>query len=322
MNLTIFRNNFSHTYHGIPARYDFNFYRPEITSLGRRDSADANIELRIDLKINLRRDDDGTLSSFTGEWGARNYRMAPWPDAAWTHYRTRFLELARFWDNRFWLKLTDSGRRLEEYRNIEKDVSIAEVNGDWTYVSPMIVKCTFNPVLSTHHAHYDLNAVYLVNESGDPVPEEALSGFILRSDSANIDSGDIYGEYMVAHEVGHRLGLPHIGVETDYIPCVEAGSWFDPYDSNARACYHSDSIELTQNIMGSGTTVDWRNAVPWRVALRALTGLPVTAYTVHTNRQTSESYLPEGMHRDDLRSRQFQRSSLTNPPGFLESLFN
>jgi hypothetical protein len=79
---------------------------------------------------------------------------------------------------------------------------------------------------------------------------------------------------VVAHEIGHALGLPHIGVSRQLGPCRVAmmmGSVPAPFvpalfqgSSNADVCYGTNSsANDIDNIMGAGDKFSRENAQPW-----------------------------------------------------------
>lgn len=59
-----------------------------------------------------------------------------------------------------------------------------------------------------------------------------------------------------AHEMGHLIGLPHVGVTKGYDECSEGKN------TNASVCY-GNNIADRRNIMGSGMRVDEKDAKPW-----------------------------------------------------------
>jgi hypothetical protein len=94
----------------------------------------------------------------------------------------------------------------------------------------------------------------------------------------------------IAHEIGHALGLPHIGVTHGAPNCqlavladsllpssITSSSSFPALfqgGSNSHVCYgHSGNASLGQNIMGYGMEFDSSNAQPWldRIALHTKT---------------------------------------------------
>jgi hypothetical protein len=88
--------------------------------------------------------------------------------------------------------------------------------------------------------------------------------------------------YGLGHEIGHGLGMPHIGVSLGSHQCMEdsLGSNFieraitqlglrhpDKDDMNADSCYYGDSDEDAQNIMGWGRKITAVNGLPWLLRL-------------------------------------------------------
>jgi hypothetical protein len=79
----------------------------------------------------------------------------------------------------------------------------------------------------------------------------------------------------VAHEIGHALGLPHIGVTRNLAQCrlaIILGKNFHQDtipalykgDTNADVCYGSRSAAGDiNNIMGAGSSFSHENAKPW-----------------------------------------------------------
>ena len=85
--------------------------------------------------------------------------------------------------------------------------------------------------------------------------------------------------FLAAHEIGHGLGMPHIGVSKGSRQCMEdaLGSNFVQKiltevglrapDQDVISCYIGDTNEDAQNIMGFGRKVTFANAMPWLLRL-------------------------------------------------------
>jgi hypothetical protein len=65
----------------------------------------------------------------------------------------------------------------------------------------------------------------------------------------------------IAHEFGHALGLPHIGVQSRFQPCLQAMATDEGI--GAQQCYMGPTVEESLNIMGLGDRVSTRNSLPW-----------------------------------------------------------
>jgi hypothetical protein len=69
--------------------------------------------------------------------------------------------------------------------------------------------------------------------------------------------------YTIPHEVGHAIGLPHIGIQTQYQPCLYAMAQNGAAGMGATQCYQGASPDDTYNIMGMGWLTSVKNSLPW-----------------------------------------------------------
>jgi hypothetical protein len=111
------------------------------------------------------------------------------------------------------------------------------------------------PGLLTYECAFPTTATNLMLPSGPKVPP--LTG------------------YVIPHEVGHAIGLPHIGVAQGRRSCLRSLSTPGAINaSNIGPCATGETVDDINNIMGYGHGVTFVNAVPWL--------LRVTRHT-HTN---------------------------------------
>ena len=84
----------------------------------------------------------------------------------------------------------------------------------------------------------------------------------------------------VAHEVGHLLGLPHVGVARRSHQCLKAMADKPEEGGNARMCYAGDGPSHASNIMGMGNEVHHWNAMPWAIRMFKHTGIGPASWGV------------------------------------------
>ena len=92
--------------------------------------------------------------------------------------------------------------------------------------------------------------------------------------SNKLSNGRCSSNAVVAHEIGHALGLPHVGLMTAGSSCyrdMEGGTLdkilhtlgLTGYDGNRDSCYKGESAADAQNVMGMGSTISLQNVNPW-----------------------------------------------------------
>ena len=196
-----------------------------------------------------------------------------WTSGEWQNFITGVRSQAALWNNKFWLVPPDDFA----YFDI--------VEGNWTNksgktITRMNVKCDFNLEISpiATYAHRTIDVVNLIStnfRSHDRLysTDDTTPSTYTRPDVRGTSISAT--QPTVAHEIGHALGLPHIGVTRGLTHCDLAVVWGKMINekaipalykggSNADVCYGtSASSGDINNIMGFGSSFDKDNAKPW-----------------------------------------------------------
>lgn len=209
----------------------------------------------------------------------RDFPIKNWGGREWAEFKDKFWKQANKWNNKFWL-IPPPNFNLKDVKN-----GSGKLRPNF--------KCALQVELvpSVLQAHRVIN-VYNLDIKGvkEEYDEHPTSG-TFRSNSTNLDSLDINprnstyedadGElhrienrYTITHEVGHAIGLPHVGVLKSLPDCKLAIKKFKAGDknvathlsrgANSEVCYGEHSnLGFAENIMGLGMRFDDFNAKPW-----------------------------------------------------------
>ena len=263
--------------------------------LGRSSHPTQNHILKLFLRIYL---NPVTKRQSAIDGNKKSFPLKDWTPRGFEKFKRQFEEQSRLWNHRFWLIPP-------------RHFSIGDTDVGGRFVRPNVECAVFTELVDTPTAAHrtvdayniDLDAVKKRNNSDDDTPY--LGNF--RSDDRHIastavntgprtytDDQDenytIEHHYTIAHEIGHALGLKHIGIAMHTEKCemalqfakdkIEVGKV--PLDmrggGNAAVCYGKhDSANLTVNIMGKGYKFQEINATPWKRRM-----------AVHTNTLASD----------------------------------
>jgi hypothetical protein len=247
------------------------------TTFGKNNHPTQNHFLSIILRINLK-----PVNHQTSRLDANgvSFPIKNWQTDEWFKFTSEFQRQSRLWNNRFWLIPP-------------KHFSLLDVQYNGHKMRPNVhCQLTVEVTNSATNAHRTIEVVNLdIEATKRQTGATNLTSRTFRSHERQYDSLDtkprdnkykddrgvehtIKNYYTIAHELGHAIGLDHIGVLKSRPYCVFAVSLenrgikrvHENYEdgSNSRVCYgRFDSPSIAENIMGLGTKFEEVNAQPW-----------------------------------------------------------
>ena len=226
-------------------------------------NASTNAELTLSLNICLQQAGDRTSGWIMDADNVR-WDLIPWPPLEWTKFlRTYQTQATEFWTGKFWL-ISPAGtgdlcwpmRNPTHQCNTWCRFSLKVVDSpDKAHQTIRIAKLA---PLEEQEDHYLVCRAYgfrshsLLYKSDDLLT-------VTRDETGNTSINPAgrrqYKQRTYLHEVGHSLGLPHIGVMTKNPNCPSS-------NTNATTCYGT-TLREAMDIMGEGESLSLDDAKPW-----------------------------------------------------------
>lgn len=199
-----------------------------------------------------------------------------WNQADWSNFIKAAEQQAESWNNKFWLKPPESVIEFDVY-----DMN----KGLW--VRPYI-KCTLSVYFGDVPGSFGRKTPHSVIRVANVDPNKYLNPGTFRSHSLlysdddttpklftvpdNLNANHNFTQPTITHEIGHALGLRHIGVLRKTAFCNFA-QMVDVNGQNASYCYgYGEPAAVAENIMGYGQSFTVDNARPWIWAATRMLG--------------------------------------------------
>lgn len=188
---------------------------------------------------------------------AHTYDSVAWKPNDWEKMKKKFAKDAEaFWSGKYWLQPTVAYPQLQA------------VKGRDTFQCNVYCRVLIYIKDAPADTHKTITVFNVVPKPGLPFRPDAANYSQATPNKVTplVDrSGNPHRQRTLFHEVGHLLGLPHIGVTTGMSTSAAPGAPLCAVTNGAPEdlCYEGPSRGDTASVMGKGTGLSAREARPW-----------------------------------------------------------